>query len=97
MSCVCALSIAPTIFLHNEFASHTDSIEKSPGHAEQHIGNDLFNCQCDHLVGESPFTEAVIFRLTFSPQIFAVPKTQQQAHVVSCQTIFYSLRGPPVV
>ncbi len=97
MLCVFALSIAPTIFLHNQFATHTDAIEKSIGTNEQHIGNDLFNCQCDDLVAESPFTETDIFQLVPSSQILLVPDQQLQPAALHRQTIFHSLRGPPLV
>lgn len=97
MLCVFALSVAPTIFLHNTFASHTDSIEKSIGKTEQRISNHLFKCKCDHLVAESPFTEAYVFKLVSPLQIFLLPEHHLKSDVVCCQTIFYSLRGPPLV
>lgn len=97
MICVFAFSIVPTIFLHKTFASHIDSVEKSVGHGEHRISNDLFNCQCDHLVAESPFTEAAVFRLVPSPHTFLVPEQRLQVHLVPCHAIFHSLRGPPLV
>ncbi|MBC7867560.1 MAG: hypothetical protein H7X88_08495 [Gloeobacteraceae cyanobacterium ES-bin-316] len=96
MVCVFALSIAPTIFLHDAFARHIDSIEKFTSNGQQQIDEDFFNCQCDQLVAESPFTEAAIFKLGSSLQIYSIPKAYQQFRVVSCTTIFHSLRGPPL-
>ncbi len=97
MVCVFALSIAPTILLHNTFARHTDSVQKHTGGSGQQIASQLFHCQCDHFVAESPFTDTAIFGSISSPQIFLVPGQQQQVDGISCQTIIHSLRGPPLV
>lgn len=96
MICVFAFSIVPTIFLHKTFASHIDSIEKSVGHSEQRISDDLFNCKCDHLVAESPFTETLTFKLVSSPQIFLIPEQHIPVDAVFCQINVYGLRGPPL-
>jgi hypothetical protein len=97
MLIVFAFSITPTIVLHNWLANHTDTYKKSADTKSQQVGKQTFNCHCDNLVAESPFTETEIFKSLSPTQIFAIIATVDIAQLPSSPIIFYSLRGPPVV
>jgi hypothetical protein len=96
MLIVFAFSITPTIVLHNWLANHTDTCKKATDSKEQ-VGKQTFNCHCDNLVAESPFTETETFKSLSPLQIFAITITVDITQLTSSPTIFYSLRGPPVV
>lgn len=97
MLVVFAFSITPVIVLHNWLANHTDTYKKSTDTKAQQVGKQTFNCHCDNIVAESPFTETGTFK-SFPPiQIFSIVTTVDIAILPSSPTIFYALRGPPVV
>jgi len=92
-----AFSITPTIVFHNWLANHTDTYKKATDKEGQQLGKQTFNCQCDHIVAESPFTEPGTFTGSVPPQIFSVAATVDIIQLPASPTIFHSLRGPPVV
>jgi hypothetical protein len=94
---VFAFSITPTIVFHNWLANHTDTCKRSSDTKAQQLGKQTFNCHCDHIVAESPFTEPETFKSLSPLQIFALTTTVDIVQLPSSKTIFYSLRGPPVV
>ena len=94
---VFAFSITPTIVFHNWQADHTDTVKKPIATKGEQLGKKTFNCQCDHIVAESPFTEPVA---NFNPapaQSFSLIKVELQVRINASQHYFYSLRGPPTV
>lgn len=97
MLIVFAISITPTIVFHNWLVDHTDTIRKSSAKTSDQIDNLTFNCQCDHFVAESAFTEPCIENFTGIEQIFASHKADKPASFLSSAHICYSLRGPPAV
>ena len=97
MLIVFAFSITPTIVLHNWLANHTDTSKKSGDTKADQISKKTFNCHCDNLVAESPFTETETFKSLSPLSIFAVTTIVDIVQLPSSPTIFYSLRGPPVV
>jgi hypothetical protein len=97
MLTVFAFSITPTIVLHNWLANHTDTYKKATDTKAQQLGKQTFNCHCDNIVAESPFTEPGTFKNLSPIQIFTVATTVNILQLPSSPTIFYSLRGPPVV
>jgi hypothetical protein len=97
MLIVFAFSITPTIVLHNWLANHTDTYKKSTGSKEQQVGKETFNCHCDNLVAESPFAEPEKLKNLSPLQVFTIITTADIVQLPSSPTIFYSLRGPPVV
>lgn len=93
---VFAISITPRIVLHGWFASHKDSAGiKLSNSGGQQFTKAVFNCNCDHIVAESPFTEpGNVFEL-YTLQPFS---TQQKIHFCSFYSVkyfFFTLRGPP--
>ena len=92
-----AFSITPTIVFHNWLANHTDTYKKATGTKGQQLGKQTFNCHCDNIVAESPFTEPETFTGSVPSQSFAVVTTAGIVQLPASPTIFYSLRGPPVV
>jgi hypothetical protein len=94
---VFAFSITPTIVFHNWLANHTDTCKKSGDTNTQQIGKQTFNCHCDHIVAESPFTEPVTNFNTAPAQSFSLIKVELQVRINASQHYFYSLRGPPAV
>lgn len=97
MLLVFAVSITPTIVFHNWFADHTDTVKKSSATKEEQVGKRTFNCHCDNIVAESPFTEPS--RILFAPseKIISLSKAEKQVQFASSQNIIHSLRGPPAV
>lgn len=98
MMIVFAISITPSIVFHDLFAGHTDTIRKSSTeHKGVQISKKLFNCHCDNIVAESPFTEPA--KLIFNPSesIFAEMPVEKKVQFISSSPVFYSLRGPPAV
>jgi hypothetical protein len=97
MLVIFAFSITPTIILHNWLANHKDSVRKLPAKNQQLVGKVLFNCNCDNIVAESPFTEPEnSFQL---PQVqpFSIQQETNLVHFISSEYFHFSLRGPPVV
>jgi hypothetical protein len=97
MLIVFAFSITPVIVFHNWLANHTDTYKKTADTKAQQLGKQTFNCHCDHIVAESPFTEPETFKSLPAFQVFAITNTVDIVQLPGTPTIFYSLRGPPVV
>lgn len=97
MLIVFAFSITPTIVLHNWLADHTDTVKKITATKGDQFGKKTFNCHCDNIVSESPFTAPV--KIIIAPAIkqFALIKVDIPVHFTTSTHIFYSLRGPPAV
>ena len=91
-----AFSVTPTIFFHNWLANHKDSVRKLPSDNRDHVTKRIFNCQCDNIVAESPFTEpaAVIAVPVVKP--LSSQKCDKAIHFPFAPYIFHALRGPPV-
>jgi hypothetical protein len=97
MLIVFAFSITPTILLHNWLANHKDSVRKLPTTNQQQVNKPLFNCNCDNIVAESPFTEPdTDFQLP-AVQFFSVQQETNHVYFLPSPHFFFSLRGPPVV
>ncbi|MEO6253201.1 MAG: hypothetical protein ABIO79_07850 [Ferruginibacter sp.] len=97
MLIVFAISITPTIVFHNWLAGHTDILKKCTHPKDGQVGKQTFNCHCDNIVAESPFTEAVTAIVTPAEQVFSLVKFDEQQSLTSSPTIFHALRGPPAV
>lgn len=97
MLIVFAFSVTPTIFLHNWVANHKDSVKRLSDTDQEQVSKISFNCHCDNIVAESPFTEPVVIIPVPGMQIFSTQKSDKPVHFHSTPQIFHSLRGPPVV
>ncbi len=97
MLIVFAVSITPSIIFHDLFANHTDSVKKTSNPNPLQFGKKLFNCHCDNIVAESPFTQTAAIIILPGKQHFTIAKTDNPAQFSSTQPIYKSLRGPPVV
>ncbi len=97
MVVVFAISITPTIVFHNWLADHTDTFTKDTHKEGQQLGKKNFNCHCDNIVAESPFTETAKTIINYPPQPLSLVKVDLQVDFISSQHYFYSLRGPPTV
>jgi len=95
MLIIFGFSITPKIILHNIVADHKDTPFQSSHNSSAQLFAAGFNCNCDNLVVESPFTNdfnplqlkaAIFFKLHFAD---VITDFYSQHH-------FYSeLRGPP--
>jgi len=94
---VFAFSITPTVVFHNWLADHTDTCKKSSNTKGQQFGKKTFNCHCDTIVAESPFTETASFLDLPVIQVFPVATADAIVYFPSAPAVFYSLRGPPAV
>lgn len=92
-----AVSITPTVVFHNWLANHTDTYKKDIDTKGQQLGKQTFNCHCDHIVAESPFTEPGTCTNLAPAQNFVAAATADIVKLPASPTIFYSLRGPPAV
>jgi len=97
MLVVFALSITPTIIFHNWLADHTDTLKRSAQTQGEQIGKQTFNCHCDNIVAESPFTEPAKAILTPAEQVFSSVKVEKVVQLISSPHHFFLLRGPPAV
>ena len=97
MLIIFAISVTPTIVFHNWFANHIDSVKKTAGNNQLQVGKKLFNCHCNHIVAESPFTEPSFFIFVGATPFFPLVKSNIEVQFKSSPHLFYSLRGPPVV
>ena len=94
---VFAFSITPTIVFHNWLAGHSDTVKKSFTATGEQLGKQTFNCHCDNIVAESPFTEPVVIIPAPLKEFFSIKQAAHVAQFITSPAIFYSLRGPPAV
>lgn len=94
---VFAFSITPTIVFHNWLAGHSDTVKKSLNTTGEQFGKQTFNCHCDNIVAESPFTEPVGIIPAPIKAFFSIKQVAHSTQFISSPAIFYSLRGPPAV
>jgi hypothetical protein len=97
MLIVFAVSITPVVVFHNWFAGHTDTAKKCTDQKDQQVGKQTFNCHCDHIVAESPFTEPAVAIIAPAEQLFSLVKFDKEQSLPCSPQIFHSLRGPPAV
>lgn len=97
MLIVFAVSITPTIIFHDVFANHTDSVKKNNNPNQEQVGKKLFNCHCNNIVAESPFTETATVNIKPVKQVFSIIQADKPVIFSSTLHIAYALRGPPVV
>ncbi|MBK8786049.1 MAG: hypothetical protein IPN43_06000 [Chitinophagaceae bacterium] len=94
---VFAFSITPAIVFHNWLVSHTDTYKKETHSKGAQLGKQTFNCHCDHVVAESPFTGPDKATINYHAASFFLFKAELQVQFTSSPNIHYSLRGPPAV
>ena len=92
-----AFSITPAIVFHNWLVKHTDTFKKDTNTKSDQLGKQTFNCHCDHVVAESPFTEPDKTNISYPAQAFSLFKAELQVQYTASPYIHYSLRGPPTV
>jgi hypothetical protein len=91
-----AFSITPRKVLHDWIANHTDRIEQVTKENTVQAKINGFNCNCESLVAESPFTIASSFIEFIAPAVFAVHKDRLHCRIYTTTLFFVELRGPPV-
>jgi hypothetical protein len=97
MLCIFAFSVTPKIVLHDMVAHHKDTPFKSNFGVNSQFDKAGFNCNCDNLVVESPFTN------DFNPvqisihRFFPSHVNEYRTSFHSIHHFFSSLRGPPVL
>ncbi len=94
---VFAFSITPTIVFHNWLVNHTDTFKKDANTKSDQLGKQTFNCNCNHIVAESPFTEPEKAIIAHPAQQFSLCKAELQVQFTASPYFLYSLRGPPAV
>jgi hypothetical protein len=97
MLIIFAFSVTPTILLHNWTANHTDSVKKITDTGQQQLSKKLFNCHCDNIVAESPFTEIHYYTYLPVEQKFTNIIGQPCIDLSLVPQGSVSLRGPPSV
>lgn len=93
---VFAISITPTIFFHNLFANHVDSVKKRADTKGEQLDSVTFNCHCDNVVATSPFTQAAAQIFPSAELILSSSAVEKEVAFKSSLHLFYSLRGPPL-
>lgn len=94
---VFAFSITPAIVFHNWLADHTDTLKKASATNHEQVGKQTFNCDCDNILAQSPFTEPEKEIITPVENLFSSVKVDKPVHFTTSPHHFYSLRGPPAV
>jgi hypothetical protein len=95
---VFAVSITPTVVFHNWFADHKDTTRKIDNQCqEERLSNQTINCDCDHIVAESPFTGAAIAGIHPAPIVFNLSRAEKPVIYFSSSIEQRDLRGPPAV
>jgi len=98
MLIVFAFSVTPTILLHDFFVNHTDTVKKKSSDSDrEQVGKKLYNCHCDNIVAESPFTDTEIIVFLSPKQVLSSPETDDVTNISSYKIVSRSLRGPPAV
>ena len=97
MLLVFAFSITPTIVFHNWLANHTDTVKKITDTKGDQFGKKTFNCHCDNIVAESPFTAPGRVIIAPATKQFSLVKVDIPVRFTTSTHISCSLRGPPVV
>ena len=91
-----AFSITPTKVLHFFFANHKDANVKNTKTSKTAILSvAVFNCQCDNLVVESPFTLQCQLIVTDIPELFFINNQAPESSFHCIDHFFFELRGPP--
>jgi len=92
---VMAFSITPTSFLHNWLADHTDAASKRSNDGSAQVSNYTYNCNCDNIVAESPFTGShqVFEFATLRPVM--IEQGSRSVKIISLTPSQFFLRGPP--
>lgn len=90
-----AFSVTPTIVLHNWFANHKDAVQKLPDNNQDQLAKQVFNCHCDNIVAESPFTKPAVNFQFAAIQIFSLQQETKIVRLPSSTHFHFSLRGPP--
>lgn len=94
---VFAFSITPTIVFHNWLVKHTDTFKNDTNTKGDQLGKQTFNCHCDHVVAESPFTQPYKVVINYPAQSFSLFKAEPQLQFTTSPYFLYTLRGPPTV
>jgi hypothetical protein len=90
-----ALSITPKKTLHDWIVNHTDGVSHTVKSDIAQLSKDGFNCNCQNLVAESPFT-AGYQSVDIAPGQSFVEHPAIQLHQVYTSTyFFFEHRGPP--
>lgn len=93
---VFAFSVTPKIILHNLVADHRDTPRSQNHSKDQQLSKTGFNCNCDNLVVESPFTDdqksvQIIISSFFLPQAIENIQRFNAGH-----HFYFLLQRPPV-
>ena len=94
---VFSFSITPTIVFHNWLADHADTVKKPDCSNGEQLGRITFNCHCDHIVAESPFTDISKEIQLDADLLFLPEKVEKTISFVTASYSFFLLRGPPLV
>ena len=91
-----AFSITPKIILHDVVANHKDTPYKSNYEKNAELNKAGFNCTCDNLVVDSPFTEDLRTDQGLSIGYFLQRLAGDANHFNAGHHFYSKLRGPPV-
>jgi hypothetical protein len=94
-----ALGNTPKIALHDIIAGHKDrQLQPSSFNAnQQQLIPTGFNCNIDHFVAESPFTDNPSCSDLTTNHLFKQETVERTMGILAAACIHLSLRGPPVL
>jgi len=90
-----AFSITPKKSLHDVLTNHKDQTHKAAAAGTHELSKAGFNCKCDNLVAESPFTPHQQTVELFIPQYFSTATSSLAHHYYFSSFFFFEHRGPP--
>jgi hypothetical protein len=93
-----AFSITPKKPLHDFFAHHKDTPVKSSGDKTEQFSQAGFNCNCENLVVEFPFTASSFPEALIRPVVYRSAPYSRIIDVFQQEPPrYFALRGPPTL
>lgn len=92
-----ALSITPKKTLHDWIVNHKDGVTHTVASDIAQLSKDGFNCDCQSLVTESPFTADYQSVDIIASQSFIEHPAIQLHQVYTSTCFFFEHRGPPAL
>ena len=90
-----AFAITPRIILHDAVAHHKDTPFATNDKQDAQLNNAGFNCNCDNLVVESPFTGELEVQSLHVLTMYLVLPVPRGENLSFIRRFYSKLRGPP--
>lgn len=92
-----SFSMTPKRWLHDLFAKHADTYGQVSANGQDAVSAEHFNCHCDNIVVDTPFTFSEHFTATLQPLTCPEFSSPLQERVPCKDAVTSPLRGPPAL